>query len=224
MTCCLFHQDGFVLPFCATTVRFQPSTHQSTFWPRCGTRMSISVPYRTACRSLFSGVVSAEACHDVSHTVSHGGKRCSIKAPVLPRWPDRKLKSKFDLHLWAQQFVMFWRGFSKQDIRVLLLRLRKGRLLLSQQDEKQKQKQTPKMEDRSGLVLLLALGTEPLLKSDTNGAKPALSQWAAKFNPAGQRFIWRDLLAGADWRRPASYIRRDEEGTGLHACPAPHER
>lgn len=119
---------------------------------------------------------------------------------------------------------MFWRGFSKQDIRVLLLRLRKGRLLLSQQDEKQKQKQTPKMEDRSGLVLLLALGTEPLLKSDTKDAKPALSQWAAKFNPAGQRFIWRDLLAGADWRRPASYIRRDEEGTGLHACSTPHER
>lgn len=35
---------------------------------------------------------------------------------------------------------MFWRGFSKQDIRVLLLRVRKGRLMLSQQDEKQKQK------------------------------------------------------------------------------------
>lgn len=48
---------------------------------------------------------------------------------------------------------MFWgRGFSKQDIRVLLLRLRKGRLLLSQQHEekqkqKQKQRQTP-IEDR----------------------------------------------------------------------------
>lgn len=36
---------------------------------------------------------------------------------------------------------MFWRGFSKQDIRVLLLRVRKGRLLLSQQDEGEKRKQ-----------------------------------------------------------------------------------
>lgn len=100
---------------------------------------------------------------------------------------------------------MAWRGFSKQDIRVLLLRLRKGRLLLSQQHEekqKQTQKQTP-TQDRRGV--LLALGAESLLGSDTSrGARPALSQWAAKYNPAGQRFIWRDLLAGADQRLAAS--------------------
>lgn len=98
---------------------------------------------------------------------------------------------------------MAWRGFSKQDIRVLLLRLRKGRLLLSQQhEEKQKQTQTP-TQDRRGVQL--ALGAESLLGSDTSrGARPALSQWAAKYNPAGQRFIWRDLLAGADQRLAAS--------------------
>lgn len=96
---------------------------------------------------------------------------------------------------------MFWRSFSKQDIRVFLLRLRRGRLLLSQHDEKQKQKQSP-IENRRGV---LALGTDSLLESDTSGgARPALSQWAAKFNPAGQRFIWRDLLAGADERQAAS--------------------
>lgn len=93
---------------------------------------------------------------------------------------------------------MFWRGFSKQDIRVLLLRVRKGRLLLSQQDEKQKQRKETTIDDRRG-VLMLALGTDSLLQGNTTSdAKPALSQWAAKFNPAGQRFIWRDLLAGAD--------------------------
>lgn len=98
---------------------------------------------------------------------------------------------------------MAWRGFSKQNIRVFVLRLRKGRLLLSQQhEEKQKQKQNP-TQDRRGE--LLALGAESLLGSDTSrGARPALSQWAAKYNPAGQRFIWRDLLAGADQRLAAS--------------------
>lgn len=73
---------------------------------------------------------------------------------------------------------MFWRGFSKQDIRVLLLRLRRGRLLLSQQHEekqkqKQQQKQTP-IGDRRGGVVLMALGAEPLLKSNTSTARPAL--------------------------------------------------
>lgn len=98
---------------------------------------------------------------------------------------------------------MFWRDFSKQDIRVLLLRLRKGRLLLSQQDEKQGQKQRQTSIDvRRGV---LALGADSLLGSHTSSsARPALSQWAAKFNPAGQRFIWRDLLAGADERQAAS--------------------
>lgn len=85
---------------------------------------------------------------------------------------------------------MFWRGgFSKQDIRVFLLRLRKGRLLLSQQDEgkqKQKQQKQPTMKNRRRS---LDLGAESLLGSDPSSAKPALSQWAAKFNPAGQRFI-----------------------------------
>lgn len=97
---------------------------------------------------------------------------------------------------------MAWRSFSKQDIRALLPRLRKGRLLLSQEhEEKQKQKQTP-TQDRRGV---LALGAESLLGSDTSrGARPALSQWAAKYNSAGQRFIWRDLLAGADQRLAAS--------------------
>lgn len=98
---------------------------------------------------------------------------------------------------------MVWRSFSKQDIRVFLLRLRRGRLLLSQHDEKQRQKQQQSLiENRRGV---LALGTDSLLESDTSGsARPALSQWAAKFNPAGQRFIWRDLLAGADERQAAS--------------------
>lgn len=98
---------------------------------------------------------------------------------------------------------MAWRGFSKQDIRVLLLRLRRGRLLLSQQDEKQRQKQrqTP-IEDKRGV---LALGADSLLGSHASAStRPALSQWAAKFNPAGQRFIWRDLLAGVDERQAAS--------------------
>lgn len=91
-----------------------------------------------------------------------------------------------------EKLVMFWRGgFSKQDIRVFLLRLRKGRLLLSQQDEgkrkqKQQQKQPTTMENRRGV---LDLGAESLLGSDPSNAKPALTQWAAKFNPAGQRFI-----------------------------------
>lgn len=116
---------------------------------------------------------------------------------------------------------MFWRGFSKQDVRVLLLRLRKGRLLLSQQDERQRQKQkqtqTP-IEDRRGV---LALGADSLLGSDTSGsAKPALSQWAAKFNPAGQPFIWRDLLAGVDERPTASYPGRDQEGCRLSSTSA----
>lgn len=87
---------------------------------------------------------------------------------------------------------MFWRGgFSKQDIRVFLLRLRKGRLLLSQQDEgKQRQKQQKQltMKNRRG-PRVLDLGAESLLRSDPSSARPALSQWAAKFNPAGQRFI-----------------------------------
>ena len=88
---------------------------------------------------------------------------------------------------------MSWRGFSKQDIRVLLLRLRKGRLLLlSQQDkekQKQKQKQTP-IEDWRGV---LALGAESLHAGDTNSAWPALSQWAAKYNRPGQQFMWREI-------------------------------
>lgn len=85
---------------------------------------------------------------------------------------------------------MFWRGgFSKQDIPVFLLRLRKGRLLLSQQDEGQQKQQKQKqltMKNRRGV---LDLGAESLLRSHPSNAKPALSQWAAKFNPAGQRFI-----------------------------------
>lgn len=90
---------------------------------------------------------------------------------------------------------MFWRsGFSRQDIRVFLLRLRKGRLLLSQQDEgKQKQgKKQPTIKDRHGLGAESLLGSNP---GQASSAKPALSQWAAKSNRAGQRFIWRDLLA-----------------------------
>lgn len=64
---------------------------------------------------------------------------------------------------------MFWRSsFSKKDMRVILLRLRKGRLLLSQQDEgqrkKQQQQQTPTLlEERHGLQ---CLGAESLPGSD----------------------------------------------------------
>jgi hypothetical protein len=84
----------------------------------------------------------------------------------------------------SKQAIMFWRGgFSKQEMRVFLLRLRKGRLLLSQQDEgKQKQKQQQQCLGADSL-----LGREPG-QPNTN-AKPSLSQWVAKFNPAGHWFI-----------------------------------
>lgn len=134
---------------------------------------------------------------DVSHRVSHGRERCSLKAASpasLPSWKINERHLNCTHSSQDVQFVMFWRsGFSKQDIRVFLLRLRKGRLLLSQQDEgKQKQKQKlqqqkqPTMGNRRGV---LDLGAESLLGSHPSNAKPALSQWAAKFNPAGQRFI-----------------------------------
>lgn len=120
------------------------------------------------------------------------GASLSSTTRLQSEWSIRHLESlQFHTSPQHKQFVMSWRGFSNQDIRVLLLRLRKGRLLLSQQD---KEKQTP-TEDWRGV---LALGAESLHGGDTNSAKPALSQWAAKYSPAGQRFIWRDLLAGAD--------------------------
>lgn len=70
---------------------------------------------------------------------------------------------------------------------------------------------------------MLALGTDSLLQGDnTSSAKPALSQWAAKFDPAGQRFIWRDLLAGArsSTTSACSVINRQGSG-GLHAFSSP---
>lgn len=85
---------------------------------------------------------------------------------------------------------MFWRNFSKQEMRALLLRLRKGRLLLSQQDEHQeetqeKQKQKP-ADDRH----------EPY-------ASWAPSQWAAKNDPRQSPVHLERFVAGPD-RRPAA--------------------
>lgn len=112
--------------------------------------------------------------------------------------------------------MMFWRGFSKQEIRALLLRLRRGRLLLSQQEDqqnhqqKQQQKQKPEPTELKNKLEpysyrgLLVLGTDSLLECDASNARPALSQWTTKSSSAGQPFIWRDLLR-LDHRHAASY-------------------